>query len=203
MGSCFLCKVRDEYVVKIFENFILVIDPYPLHRGHVMIISKQHYGCTGELPGEHFEELETIYAKLKLTLQNTFPGFISYEHGRAGTCVKNYQDMTCHHMHLHIVPVSVDLGDELSCRFPKSVTFEQLKELNDLFNSYGNYMLFFNGNNVGKFYVVQHNEVQPHLIRTLISHKLGRNDLSDWEHYTDISLQAENLDFRSTLMQLL
>ena len=55
---CIFCDIPKKDFEIYFEtpNFLVMPNPQYIVLGHMMIASKAHYGCTGELPPELFEE---------------------------------------------------------------------------------------------------------------------------------------------------
>lgn len=200
--SCFLCNLNPNYLVKAFKYFNLVVDPYPLTKGHVMIIAKEHYGCIAELPDNFWPEFNFLYNKLLQIYKKLFGPIILYEHGRAGSCIKDAFAINCHHMHLHFLPLDVNIHPQLRGIF-RCHYIDSLNEVVDLFNSFGNYLLFQDKDGNRKFYRAQDVTIDPHLLRTLISKALEKEYLSDWECYNNRLLQEENLNFCKELKNIL
>ena len=102
--DCIFCKIANGEipVSKIYENdnFFSIPDASPMIKGHSLIISKQHFGTTLNLPDDLAGELLDCIKKtaLKLMEENNADGFnvLNNNFESAGQVVK--------HLHFHILP---------------------------------------------------------------------------------------------------
>ena len=174
LSGCMFCEVDEQLIVADTENLWLIRDRYSIVDGHMMVISKDHYGCMGELPKRFFPEIETLRAALP------YKALISYEHGRAGHCVKmKDQQVTCHHFHLHFLPLSVDLRSALEPQFnPRKIS--NLHETPRLFERLGEY-LFIETPDGQKLFYPASSHVESHLLRTLVCKAIDKSERADWE----------------------
>ena len=172
--GCMFCEVDRSLIVAETENLWLIRDKFPVIDGHLMVISKDHYGCMGELPAKFFEQIESLRAALPYSKK------IAYEHGRAGHCVKlKGSQITCHHFHLHFLPLDVDIRADLEPRF-SATPFASLDETPRLYETLGEY-LFVELSNGEKFFYPASGRVESHLLRTLVCEAADRSHRSDWE----------------------
>lgn len=174
--GCMFCDVSIPLIVGETKNLWLIRDKYPIVEGHLMIISKNHYGCMGELPIPYFNEIEELNSLLP------YSNFIAYEHGRAGHCVKlKGSQITCHHFHLHFVPLNVDISVLLQPRFSPKI-MQSFRDARRLFETLGEY-LFVQRPDGQKLFYPASNRVESHLLRTLICDLIKRPSRADWESY--------------------
>jgi len=189
-GKCLLCQIDAELILFESENFFIACDPYPLAVGHIMIISKEHYSCSGELPEQLIKQCSQLANFVSNEIKHLFPSFrlICYEHGRAGACLSVPDTLgLCHHMHLHLLPISVNLEESLSKIFSRKHLINFL-EIGKFFHGYGEYLYYKNSDDIPVFYPAEGVNVVPHLIRTLISIELGKPEYADWETYPSNNL---------------
>lgn len=176
--GCMFCEVDQQLVLTETKNLYLIRDKYPVADGHLMVISKGHYGCMGELPQSHFTELELLREFTQRHYQKS--RFITYEHGRAGHCVKLHgSQVTCHHFHLHFLPLEVDIHPALERSYNAKPT-QNLMQVREYYQKFGEYLYFENSLGLGRYYAATHH-VQPHLLRTLVCQASGLDQRSDWE----------------------
>jgi len=96
MDNCVFCKViRGELPsYKIYEDsdFIGILDIFPVARGHSLLIPKQHYRWTYDVPnfGEYFETARRVGMAVKSALNADWMQF--FTHGQIP------------HAHIHITP---------------------------------------------------------------------------------------------------
>ena len=152
--TCIFCGI-DRSTETYFEtpNFLIAANPFYIVPGHLMIISKSHYGCVGELPSELFEEFiacKTFAQNVIKTQLNIDPIF--YEHGRAGSCISaSEDDAKCEHMHFHILPTDINISDKILNNL-KTIQITT-SSIRDQFEKYGSY-LFFENKDGGRFSIV-------------------------------------------------
>ncbi len=194
---CYLCSLQEKYIIKEYKNFTLLIDPFPITIGHMMIVSNEHYGCIGELPIDLLKDLKVHLEVISNNLKNQNKDIIFYEHGRAGVCAKDLWGFQCSHMHLHVLPLSLSLHDKLEKLF-FSQQVHNLLYFREFFHAFGEY-LYFQKNNIGKLYNINQIKILPHLLRTFICEKINMEHLSDWEVYKDHLLIKKNIDFKNKI----
>lgn len=182
--ECVFCNPSKELILDSSENFILMLDPFALTPGHLLLTSKSHYGCLGEIPEHLHEECSLLRLKGSELLGAYFDKAITrYEHGRAGHCIsRGKSSRSCHHYHEHLIPGALSLHALLEKQF-KGIAYQDEKEVVGLFNRYHEYLLVCESNGVKKFYVAKTEDVPPHLLRTLTAQALGVPQLHDWEAY--------------------
>lgn len=185
---CVFCNLAPALLIKESEHFYLLYDPYPLTAGHLLITSRLHYGCGGELEGEALLELEALKSEATRWLRRHFSHVMSYEHGRAGSCHKGQDcEKECHHMHLHLLPLNHDLHlpiQELLGRCIKT----SYRDIASKYHSFGNYLYYQRGEEEGYFYLAKSNHVPPHFLRSLIATLNQTPDRANWQEYPENNL---------------
>jgi diadenosine tetraphosphate (Ap4A) HIT family hydrolase len=190
--ECVFCNPSKELILAESENFTLMLDPFALIPGHLLLTSRAHYGCLGEVP----EPLQEECSKLRLygydLLAKAFDkGVTRYEHGRAGHCISRGKSArSCHHYHEHLIPEDLSIHPLLESSF-KSILYSEETEVIDLFDRYHEYLLVCESDGSKRFYVAKSENVPPHLLRTLTAKALGKPELHDWEGYTSCELMLE------------
>lgn len=198
--KCVFCEPSDELILLSSDNFNLMLDPFALTPGHLLITSKGHYGCLGEVPEEFFAECQALRRKGYELISANFDSQITrYEHGRAGHCIaKGIESRSCHHYHEHLIPGKLDLHKLLENDF-KSISFNNESEIIDLFYRYQEYLLVVEANGTKRFYMAKSENVPPHLLRTLAAQCLGVPELHDWEAYTSCDHMLAGKDLIQSL----
>lgn len=54
-NECVFCHPNPELIIVSTDHFCLMLDPFALIPGHLLITSSNHYGCFGEIP-RHLQE---------------------------------------------------------------------------------------------------------------------------------------------------
>jgi len=146
-----------------------------------MIVSKQPYGCCGELDTQTFVAFNHLRAYIEKIYKARYGGFTCYEHGRAGSCMNVSGADACHHMHVHFLPISVDLHSLIG----REITNNRLewRYLSDWHNTYGHYLLTGNTTAGYHFYNLSSidKELPPHYIRNKLASALDCTERANWE----------------------
>ena len=105
LKDCLFCdeKIIDEGLLGKTNNFYLKANLYPSSPGHVMIISRQHFSCFGEMPDDLDEEYLAFLDKTKKRIAKFFSEPIVTEQGIHGQSIN--------HAHAHIFPSVSEIYD--------------------------------------------------------------------------------------------
>lgn len=188
--ECVFCNPCKELVVSSSANFTLMLDPFGLLPGHMLLTSHSHYGCLGEVPEHLQEECEQLRAYGVSLLEQLFGKHVTrYEHGRAGHCIsRNIDTRLCHHYHEHLLPAFLSLHPILEKKF-QSIPYYLEAEIVQLFFRYHEYLLVAESNGNKRFYIANTNDTPPHLLRSLAAQALEVEELENWES----SLSCNNM----------
>lgn len=186
--QCVFCHPSEELILKQTDNFTLLFDPFALLPGHLLITSKGHYGCLGEVPSALIDECTSLREEAKEMLRTHYGAEITrYEHGRAGHCIARAKETrSCHHYHEHLLPANLSLHLDY-----KKIHFIDEKEVPQLFERFGEYLLVEGASGIKTFYRAEGETVAPHLLRTLAAEELGHPERHDWEAYSDCKMLLE------------
>lgn len=193
MHNCIFCHHEEQLSKEVIfqtPNFYLLPNFTPIVEGDMMILSKSHYGCAGELDNSIREEFIGLRKLAKNLTYEIYGKVMSYEHGRAGHCVQLQEtSIPSHHFHMHILPAVVDIRESLRNLFREI----NLKCFSEIFHAYernGNYLYYENNKNEKYFYPKDEKFVESHFLRSLICKELKTAELVDWEKYRDFESQA-------------
>lgn len=187
LDRCMFCDANDPLMLHQTENFYFSIDLSPLLSGHLIICSKQHFFCAGEITANLFSELIKIKNEIRFYLKKIYGQVVFFEHGRAGHCVmKGVEERLCQHFHLHALPAFKDISGELDKQF-SSLTLNSYEEISDFYNRFGEYLYYEDNNGKMHFYPV-YREIPPHFLRTMIAKTHGFAERADWMKNSDYQL---------------
>lgn len=192
-SGCFFCTPPQEIILFDTDFFRVIIDTFPIAPCHIMISTKQHYGCAGEIPQEKMAEFTTVKRKVQNILKNFSDDMCFYEHGRAGGCTTVQRGLKCEHFHLHCLPTNVDISQQLHKTFP-SFALTHHSDIIELFFEHGNYLYFQTPSRQQFFYPSYDLSIAPHYLRTLVCQAIQREDLANWESVHDPSLLRQSYD---------
>jgi len=177
--SCFFCYHPREGEIFNTEFHSVVFDDSPIIEGHVMIHTREHWGCAGELPPNQFEDLVRVKEVVKLLLRQLYGRVVFYEHGRVGHCSTWAGGPECDHFHLHALPADITIEPVLASRF-RRVDVPEYGRLPAAFESHGEYLYFEDAD--GKVSVFPTaSEVESHALRTMIANAIGDPTRSNWD----------------------
>ncbi len=126
---CVFCAIitKDEQASIVFENdfSISFMDRYPLNRGHLLVIPKQHYQYLTDMENNDVAqlfEIVNILSKHVWKIVNADGLNISQSNGLAAS-----QDIF--HVHIHIIPRFINDTDNDSWPSRKITTEQELDNL--------------------------------------------------------------------------
>jgi histidine triad (HIT) family protein len=137
-SSCIFCDIiaRKLPHIGIYEDdsFLVLLDKYPLSRGHTLIIPKKHYDNLLVMPVSEIRKLYTLVPVVSkaIILAVKAKGFnVGQNNGRAANQI-------IPHLHVHIIPrFGQDSPDD---RWPvrQIATYEDLSKIADLIKPFLN-----------------------------------------------------------------
>ena len=196
MIQCVYCYPQKDLIVHETQNLRVVVDPFPICVGHIMVLSKKHYGCIGEMPLNEIKELQDMADFLIQYTREQFGHFICFEHGRAGICATTHGAI-CVHMHLHILPAQIDIAKALADQL-SPLKIEKMDGLPKQFHGFGEYVFYHNQHDRFCF-LLNSKSIPPHYLRTLITCARKEPHLSDWEQYRAPEIVRQNMQYKTQL----
>lgn len=192
-SGCIFCNPYDGMLLFQTDHFRVLADTFPINLGHVMISSKLHYGCAGELLNNVFDELCILKEYIRHVFEKNKMTVVFYEHGRAGCCMSSRTEDVecCEHFHLHCVVTTFSIHEDIKNHF-QWFQLPHYKNLPEFFYNYGRYLFFEDTKSNMFFYPALNQEVPAHFLRSLICEKLGNLDQVSWEKYNDEHLHENN-----------
>lgn len=106
--DCIFCKiVKGKIPAKIIlesEKSLAFLDAFPLTKGHALVIPKKHYEKVQEMPSDDNSDLFNLVQKITEKIDKlTNAELIAVHNGK-----ESGQEIP--HVHVHIIPRSVDDG---------------------------------------------------------------------------------------------
>ena len=190
MENCVFCnidKIRHDILFD-SDNFFIKVGVGILAPGHVMIVSKQHLSCFGELPKELIEEFSLIKEVAFEKIKSNFSEPIIYEHGIYGQSVK--------HAHLHFIPANTKHYklENIKEKFFTNLKSTRIKDMNDLiriFQKEGSYLYLEEKGKKWVYHTSGHPEIKS-LFRKEFARVTGIKGLLDWQAMVDEDKEKNN-----------
>jgi len=172
------------------SNFVVFPSLGQIVEGYLIIATKNHYIGLGEIPTELVGELGKIKNKVKEVLSRFYVAPIFFEHG---TVSENKKGGCCiEHAHLHAIPVSVDIFEDLTKNF-KPIKISNFFSLKNQFEKKVPY--FYYENQKGERYLFElFNIVPSQYLRQLVAVKINSKDKWDWKNYFGLDEMKNTLD---------
>jgi len=189
-GKCGFCVPLEPLVLFTAQNFYIVLSLGQIVEGYLLICTKSHRSCCGDIPIEQIPEfikLKNIVKEIFEKAYNKKPIF--YEHGQTGVCMRHLIDNIqnhCYHAHLHALPCEIDIFDLVNEKVQQYLEVKNFQELIEIRNKKfsGGAYLFYENNQVEKFIFSAENIKLPRqFLRRCVATKLGQPHLFDWERH--------------------
>jgi diadenosine tetraphosphate (Ap4A) HIT family hydrolase len=192
--GCRFCELPDrDRVLRIDDNFSIVLSLGPLVQGHFMLVARSHFQSSAELPAKITPTAGRVIKRLSDSALHEFGELTIFEHGRAGACVPpGHGQDHCYHAHVHFVPTNVALTERVQkdfalTRFDNWDAFQREHAQNPL-----PYLAIWGGDNV---YVAFDPAPLPHhYLRSKVAEALGEPLFGDWAAFPrdDVIEAAKN-----------
>lgn len=129
--NCIFCKIVDGEIpsktIYTDDLFHVFLDVSPATKGHILIVTKEHFNDLYELPEEIAKEVMVLAKKMANLLKENLKceGVNIIQNN--GLCA----GQTVFHYHLHIIPRFIKDGQKISWE-PSSPTNEELESIMNL-----------------------------------------------------------------------
>lgn len=181
---CYLDANRKNRILYTTDNFYVLLARGPICEGYLLLISKKHYASSADIPKEMMDEFLNLKERIKRILIKEYGSCMFYEHGRIPICLNLFDNKDsehsghCYHMHMHAVPTSISLKDEISKDFDSI----SIKEISDFDHNTIKEYLFYEER--GKKYIfIVNSKPRSQYLRFLLAKKIGNERLANWEKF--------------------
>lgn len=104
MDNCVFCGIKkainEDRIIYEDDNWIAILDNYPVSDGHTLLISKQHYETYFNLPPYIQKDMYIIIQKIRCELQERY----NPDGWNIGCNCGEAAGQTVMHFHMHIIP---------------------------------------------------------------------------------------------------
>jgi diadenosine tetraphosphate (Ap4A) HIT family hydrolase len=104
MDNCVFCGIKkainEDRIIYEDDNWIAILDNYPVSDGHTILISKQHYETYFNLPPYIQKDMYIIIQKIRCELQERY----NPDGWNIGCNCGEAAGQTVMHFHMHIIP---------------------------------------------------------------------------------------------------
>jgi diadenosine tetraphosphate (Ap4A) HIT family hydrolase len=136
-NDCAFCKRTEiSSILKETPNFLLAADHAPLVEGHILIITKQHFACYGEVPAKLDAELFSLKCEVQRFFTHCYTPVVFWEHG--------IFKQTVFHAHLHCFPWGIS-GYDLDKKLHNIIVSSQ-EDVRQWYSTQGHYFFMEDSN---------------------------------------------------------
>lgn len=198
--TCSYCDCIKPLVIYYGESFYITAAIGSYMIGYIQLCSYEHRtSATGILRSE-YDEFEKMLLAIRKCFKKVYGNYgICFEHGQAGTCcwTENHVNSLCHHMHIHCLPVSIDIHPAIESRFPDYYEVCDVQHMiqirKDILNG-GPYLFFSSADNRKYMYNVVNQNVPRQFLRRCVAEKLEIADKADWIKYPGVEYYEETIN---------
>ncbi|WP_163995677.1 hypothetical protein [Pyxidicoccus caerfyrddinensis] len=177
-------------VVHSTEEHVVVPALGSIIEGYVMLVSKNHRSSVATLKAQQAtqvqRELDSVLSALEK--QSGSSRWVVFEHGTTLDC--GLKACCVDHLHLHLLPVDMDLAADLATRLScEARHIEALQELRQVRESGADNYIYVR-NPDGKHYVLTPPAYSSQFVRQVLAERAGKGDLWNWQHHP---MEADSL----------
>ncbi|AZH83545.1 HIT domain-containing protein [Plantibacter sp. PA-3-X8] len=178
--GCRFCELPDQdRVLQLDDSFAIMFSLGPLIPGHFMLVARDHYPSSAELPPSQIPKTSRVIRRILDELSDRFGEFTAFEHGRAGACVPpGHGEDHCYHAHVHFLPKNVDLAASVRDDY-ELISFDSWASFQAQHSEHPvPYIAVWEGAAVHA--VFDPSNLPHHYLRTKVATTLGEPLLGDW-----------------------
>ena len=181
--NCRFCTIPEpERVVARTKNCFAMLSLGPIVDGYSLVLTNEHVSCCGAIDSKILPEFEQLVKAVMKVQCDRFGSSVFYEHGRAGSCIStDGSDFHCHHAHLHVVPISDSIQNDLKVIFD----FNEFQTWGEFVQWYERtelpYLLVGNAESLTCFIVK--NKIERQFLRRIAANSVGQPHLTDWQKH--------------------
>jgi diadenosine tetraphosphate (Ap4A) HIT family hydrolase len=176
--NCVFCAGVGE-IIHTCSDFFLRLDDSPLVEGHALICPVQHYPSFADLPSDMYEDLANFLEYTRNLMLKVYGTCIMFEHGRTASClVRNPRERFCHHAHLHVLPVQIDIVKRISSIL-SSTTIENWQDFVQMAND-GDGYLYIETQEMERLMFRVVRPIGTHFLRICVAEEIGMPNRADW-----------------------
>lgn len=198
--TCSYCDRIDPLILYRGKSFYVTAAIGSFLPGYIQLCSNHHRtSATGILEAER-EEFRKLSLAIRKCFFEVYGNYgIGFEHGQAGTCMwkENHINSLCHHMHIHFLPIELDIHDTIRSYFGE---FTDVIDIDDMVKIRTNvlcgapYLFFSPHPNQGYMYDVSNREVPRQFLRRCVAEKMDIPEKADWQMYPGVEYYAKTIE---------
>lgn len=178
-SNCRFCNPPDlDRILFSCRHHYVMVSLGQILEGYLLIISKPHIDCCGELSGEAAEEFDWLVGQVEQILISKYGNCLCYEHGRLGSCnAEAGSSIHCHHAHMHFLPLNCGLNAMVGNDFAE-LNVSSWREFRQTAHQLNNEYLFVKDVKMTLFKPGK--TIRSQYLRYKVSEALGAAYLADW-----------------------
>lgn len=191
-ASCRFCNPQEkDRILLEGKGFYVMASLGPIREGYLLLVSKKHFDCCGNIPDVYCEEFDSLYEQIRTILTKVYGHVISYEHGRAGSCLRVEGSKHCYHAHMHFVPVDIDMNRTVSDEY-QPIPLSDLAAFRKNYKRDCQSYVFVHDSEM-KMYVID-GVLESQYLRKIVAKKVGEEHSWDWVKHQNWPLIARGVE---------
>ncbi len=184
--DCIFCDHESikEDILWESDNFFIKVGKGILTPGHVLLISKKHLSCFGEMPENLYDEFNGVKERIFNEVKDKFSEPILFEQGVHGQSIN--------HAHIHILPTKnknfilpSNINNKIFLELKKT-EIENIKDIKKVFQKEGNY-LYLEEKGISYIYHLDKNDSKKRAFRIVLTDINGEKEFTHWENMSKLS----------------
>lgn len=207
--SCSYCNKLTPLIILETRFFYITAAIGSYIEGYIQLCAKAHRTAATGVASYERNELEIMKALINDSYKEAYgTDGIAFEHGQAGSCLwgedylKNMSSL-CHHMHIHYLPIKIDINNEIMALFPERYEvkdiYDMLKVRSEILSA-EQYLYFQKGYKNGFMYNVNNKQVPRQFLRRCIAEKLKIPEKANWSVYPGVEFFDKTINKLKPIM---
>jgi diadenosine tetraphosphate (Ap4A) HIT family hydrolase len=165
---------QAQRLITASARFCLIPSLGQIVEGHLLIVPKQHYCATADLPIEQIAELDSLCERVRDALRTTYGNCVFFEHGMRGQWAGG---CGVEHAHMHAVPVAANGVLHMLAQEFSDSKVRLLEDIKQTVPGESSYLFFEDA--AGDRHTFPVNNLPSQYMRKLVAESLGKSDW-DW-----------------------
>lgn len=184
--DCRFCSPPEpQRIVYRGEHLYVMVSLGPIVEGYSLLLSKTHIPSCADIPLGLLPEFFQVKEYIRGVLTDVYGACSFYEHGKSGSCLPAGRgEQHCYHAHLHCVPTTMELLEDIAEYFTPIAASEWLVRA-DLRKDIGEGYFYYENPTGQAFYFAADRPIRSQFLRWVLASRLGKPERANWQVFPD------------------